>query len=53
MLVMSVSIRRECTKRMKPGSFQWCPRTGQEVMDTNQNTGISIGTLGNILYEGD
>jgi len=34
-------------KKMEPGSFQWCPVTGQEAMGTNCNTGGSVFTSGN------
>ena len=32
---MSANTWREGAKRMEPGSFQWCPVTGQGAMGTN------------------
>jgi len=29
-------------EKKEPGSFQWCPVTGQETMGINRNTGGSI-----------
>ena len=36
---------KEGAKRMEPGSFQWCPVTGQEAMGTHRHTGDSLWTL--------
>lgn len=33
-------------KRREPGSFQWCPVTGQEAKCTNRNTKGSFSTSG-------
>ena len=40
---------REGKKRMEPGSFQWCLVLGQEAVDTNWNTRVSVWTSWNIL----
>jgi len=32
---MCTNICREGAKKIQPGSFQWCPVTGKEVMGTN------------------
>ena len=42
-----VNTWREGAKRTEPGSFQWCPVTGQEAMGTNWKTEGSIWTSGN------
>ena len=36
---MYTNILRVSAKRMGPGSFQWCPVTGQGATGTNCNTG--------------
>jgi len=44
-LTMLINIRRFEVKWMGLGSLQWCPATGQGIMDTNWNTvQSSIGT---------
>ena len=35
---------RDSAKRTEPGSFQWCPLTGQAAKGTNWNTGGSLWT---------
>lgn len=41
-LPMSSSTWRESAKNIEPGSFQWWPLTGQEVINTNGNTRCAI-----------
>ena len=39
---MHTNIWRDDVKKREPGSFLWCPGTGEEAMGTNWNTGGSI-----------
>lgn len=51
---MCIITLKEGAKRRDPGSFQWCPVVGPEVMGTNGNTGCSLRVWGNTFNcEGD
>ena len=39
----------EKTERMEPVSFQWCPTTGQETVDTNWNTKFCLNMSKNLF----
>jgi len=41
-LLMLISTKMAGVEWMAPGSFQWCPATGQVTMGTNEDTGSSI-----------
>lgn len=38
---------REGARKTEPGSFQWCPMTGQEAVGTHWNTRCSVWPSGN------
>ena len=46
---MYIHTYREGAKKVEPGSFQWCPVTGQEAMDTNWNKAGFFWTSRNIF----
>lgn len=46
LLSTCINMWREGAKRMRPGSCQWCPVTGQEATGTNKSTKGVICTSG-------